>query len=411
MRTNELTRVLGEWEGYQLGTAERFEAGVKGERAEVWIELHRTGSRPGVCSGCGQTIAAVHEYEERWVRDLPILDADTHLCVHQRRLACPTCGPRVEQIAWLDRYARHTRRMAQSVARMCQGTTIKKTAEFYGLSRRTVKRIDKAYLEQMLGPPDLSALEVIAMDEFAIQKGHRYATVIVEPTRKEVLWVGRGRGRDDVRPFFELLGPDGRARLRAVAMDMSGAYEEEVRAQCPQAEVVFDLFHVVAKYGREVIDRVRVDEAHRLRHDKAARQVVKGSRWLLLRNPDNLKRDEDHVRLDELLAANRKLATVYILKEDLKALWDYRHVGYAWRFWREWYARAIRSRIEPLKTFARRLKARIEGVLSHCRWPLHTSLLEGINNKIKVIKRMAYGYRDDEYFFLKIRQAFPGNGP
>jgi transposase len=407
---DELTRVLGEWEGYRIGTAERFEAGVKGERAEVWIELRLAANRPGMCSGCGQTTAAVHEYEDRWVRDLPILDANTHLCVQQRRLACPTCGPKVEKIAWLDRYARHTRRMAMSVARMCQGTTIKKTAEFYGLSRRTVKRIDKAYLEETLGPPNLSAIEVIAMDEFAIQKGHRYATVIIEPIRKEVLWVGRGRGREDVRPFFELLGEAGRQRLRAVAMDMNGAYEEEVRWQCPQAEVVFDLFHVVAKYGREVIDRVRVDEANRLKHDKAARKVVKGSRWLLLRNPDNIKREEDRVRLDELLAANRKLAKVYILKEDLKTLWDYRHVGYAWRFWLDWYARAIRSRIEPLKQFARRLKAKIDSILSHCRWPLHTSLLEGINNKIKVIKRMAYGYRDDAYFFLKIRQAFPGNG-
>ena len=106
---------------------------------------------------------------------------------------------------------------------------------------------------------------------------------------------------------------------------------------------------------------------------------------------------------------HRKLATVYVLKEDLKELWAYRHEGYAWRFWLEWYQRAIRSRIKPLKAFARRLKERIDGVLARCRWPLHTSLLEGINNKIKVIKRIAYGFRDDEYFFLKIRGAFPGN--
>jgi transposase len=111
----------------------------------------------------------------------------------------------------------------------------------------------------------------------------------------------------------------------------------------------------------------------------------------------------------ELLAANRKLATVYVLKDDLKEMSDYRHEGYARRFWKGWFRRAIRSRIEPLKTFVRRLRERIGGVLAHCRWPLHTSLLEGINNKIKVIKRMAYGYRDDDYFFLKIRAAFPGN--
>ena len=178
---------------------------------------------------------------------------------------------------------------------------------------------------------------------------------------------------------------------------------------CPQAQIVYDLFHVVAKYGREVIDRVRVDEANRLKDDKPARKVIKGSRWLLLKNAANIEREEDQVKLKELLKANRKLMTVYVLKDDLKQLWDYRHPGYAMQFWNQWYGRAIRSRIDPLKTFARRLKEYVSGILAHCTWPLHTSLLEGINNKIKVIKRMAYGFRDDDYFFLKIRAAFPGN--
>jgi len=246
------------------------------------------------------------------------------------------------------------------------------------------------------------------MDEFAIQKGHRYATVVVEPLRKRVLWVGRGRGREAVRTFLELLGKDGCARLEAVVMDMNTAYELEVRLHCPRAQIVFDLFHVVAKYGREVIDRVRVDEANRVREDRAARHLVKGARWLLLRNRENVTQPQDQVRLKELLAANRALFTVYVLKDDLKALWSYRHVGYAERFWRQWYRRAMSSGIAPLKTFARRLKAYLPGILSHCRWPLGTNIVEGINNTIKVIKRMAYGYRDDAYFFLRIRAAFPG---
>ena len=128
----------------------------------------------------------------------------------------------------------------------------------------------------------------------------------------------------------------------------------------------------------------------------------------LLRNPQNVGKD-DRVKLRDLLSANRALATVYVLKDDLKHLWHYTYEGAARRFWQEWYARAMRSGIAPLKKFARNLKEKIEGVLAHCRWPLHTSLLEGINNKIKVIKRSAYGFRDDEYFFLKIRQAFPAN--
>jgi transposase len=156
-----------------------------------------------------------------------------------------------------------------------------------------------------------------------------------------------------------------------------------------------------------VIDRVRVDEANRLRQDPQARHLVKGSRWLLLRNRENVTRAEDQVRLEELLAANRALFTCYVLKDDLKALWDYRHSGYALRFWQQWYHRAIRSRIAPLKVFARRLRSYLPGILAHSRWPLGTNLIEGINNRIKVIKRMAYGFRDDQYFFLKIRAAFP----
>jgi transposase len=286
--------------------------------------------------------------------------------------------------------------------------SIQQVADFYGLAWTTVKLIDLRHLERELGPVDLRGVEIIAMDEFAIQKGHRYATVVVEPLRRRVLWVGRGRGREDLRPFFDLLGPDGCARLKAVVVDMHGAYSEEVRARCPKVQIVYDLFHVIARYGREVIDRVRVDQANELRHDRPARQLIKGARWLLLKNRQNVTRTEDQVRLSELLAANKALMTVYVLRDDLKELWRYRHVGYAKAFWDGWYRRAISSRIEPLKSFARRLKPFLAGILAHCRWPLGTNVVEGINNTIKVIKRMAYGYRDDHYFFLKIRAAFPG---
>lgn len=407
MTKEELTRLLGGWEGYSLNSLERHEP-TEGGRPQIRLTLEPEPTREKRCSGCGDIVQAIHDTEDRWVRDLPILDAETWLRLRRCRLACPRCGPKLEQLSWLGRYARVTRRLAESVARLCRELPIKHVAEYYDLHWSTVKAIDHAYLEEKLGPINLAGVEQIAMDEFAIQKGHRYATVVVEPHTKRVLWVGRGRKREDVRPFFELLGDQGRRLLKAVVMDMNAAYEEEVRVHCPLAEIVFDLFHVVAKYGREVIDRVRVDEANRLRHDKPARAVIKGARWLLLRNRSNIPERADRIRLDELLAANRKLCTTYVLKDDLKHLWDYRYEGAARNFWGDWYRRAIRSRIEPLKKFARNLKSYLPGILAHCRWPLHTSLLEGINNKIKVIKRMAYGFRDDAYFFLRIRAAFPG---
>ena len=397
---------LGGWEGYVV--TEDWNEVRAGQ--SVWvIRLEPIRGHRRCCSGCGAFSAAIHDLEVRRVRDLPLFEHRVELLVPRVRVACPQCGPKLERLSWLDPYARVTRRLGESVGRLCEVMAIRHVARFFGLDWKTVKDLDRTRLERSLGPVDLDGIEVIALDEFAIQKGHRYATVIVEPTRKRVLWVGRGRGREDVRPFFELLGAERCRRLRAAVMDMSAGYEREVRRHCPNAAVVFDLFHVVAKYGREVIDRVRVDRANELRGDRRGRRVVKGARWLLLKNRDSLRPGED-VELEELLAANRDLFVVYVLRDALKDLWSYRHAGYAARAWRSWYRKALRSGIEPLIRFARRLRPYLPGILAHCRWPLGTNLVEGINNKIKVIKRMAYGFRDDAYFFLKIRAAFPGVG-
>jgi transposase len=400
----DVISVAGGWEGYRVVATCCLEVGVT-KRLEV--QLAPAEGLPPCCAGCGQTVTRIHETITRKVRDLPILDAQTWLLVPRRRLLCPHCGPSIERLTWLDRYARVTRRLAESVVRLCRVLTVKHVADFFGLSWDQVKEIDKRALRDQVGTVDLSSVEVIGMDEFALHKGHRYATVVVEPYRKEVLWIGQGRSRESIRPFFELLGAGGCRRLKAVVMDMNASYEQEVRQHSPKAAIVYDLFHVVAKFGREVIDRVRVDEANRLQHDKKARKVVKTSRWLLLRNRQNVK-GGDMLRLQELLEANQNLMTVYVLKEDLKQLWRFNCVEEASLFWEQWYRRAVESGIQPLMLFARRLKGYLHGILNHCDWPLHTGLLEGINNRIKVIKRMAYGFRDHEYFFLKIRAAFPG---
>lgn len=410
MSKKNISQLLGGWEGYRVGTIQRFDADERREHPQLWLELLPLKRKRMRCSGCGKFVSAVHDYVERWVRDLPIFDATTHLLVVRRRVLCPDCGPKLEQLSWLEKYARVTSRLAESVARLCQILPIKHVSDYYNLNWKTVKTIDKRHLLKTLGPVDLTGVRVLAMDEFAIRKGHRYATLIVDPHTKRALWLGRGNSRESIRPFFELLGAEGCRQIEAVAMDMNAAFANEVGAQCPNACIVYDLFHVVAKYGREVVDRVRVDEANRLRDDKKARKIVKSSRWLLLINPENIKHDADKIRLQELLDANQALMAVYVLKADLKRLWDFRCSKTALRFWGEWYQRAVQSKVGPLVRFAKLLKPYLSGIVSHSLYPLHTSLLEGINNKIKVIKRMAYGFLDDEYFFLKIRAAFPGIG-
>jgi transposase len=320
-------------------------------------------------------------------------------------------------VPWLDRYQRMTKRLADKIAGLAQVLPIKHVAAWFGVSWDTVKQIDRRALAARLGPVDLSAVRQIAIDEFALHRGQQYATVVVEVSTRRVLWVQRGRDGEALTGFFALLGPEGCARLEAVVLDLWRPYLKAVRTHCPQAAIVYDLFHAVARYATEVLDRVRIDETNRLQrperwHHKAAtaakRRVIKGTRWLLLRNRRHLRTRADRVRLRELLAANRALFIAYVLKDDLKQLWQYRYRGAARRAWQDWYARAMASGLAPLMRFARWLNFSAEYIVNHARYPLHTGFLEGMNNKIKVLKRMAYGYRDDAYFFLKLRAAFPG---
>lgn len=416
MAYDEITDLLGGWEGFELVTVRREPATASQPVPRIVLELQPLAKHPKRCSGCGEIVVEIHDTTERRVRDLPILEWETWVVFPRVRLQCPRCGPTVEAVPWLDRYQRMTTRLADAIARLAKVLPIKHVAQWFGVGWETVKQIDKRALERSLGPVDFSTVHILAIDEFALHRGHRYATVVVDAPSKRVLWVGRGRSRVDVEAFFTLMGPTQCAQLEAVVMDMSTSYFEEVRAHCPHATIVYDLFHVVAKYGREVIDRVRVDETNRIARaagpndpaTRARRRIIKGTRWLLLRNRENITSTSDRVRLRELLQANRALFIVYVLKDDLKQLWRFRYPAAARRFWRHWYRRAISSRIPALKKFAKSLARRIDGIISHCRYPLHTGLLEGINNKIKVIKRMAYGFRDEQYFFLKIRAAFPG---
>ena len=167
----------------------------------------------------------------------------------------------------------------------------------FGLHWDSVRLLERRALQTPLSAlPKLQPRRLV-MDEFALFKGHRYACVALDADTPRVLWIGEGRRRAAVRPFFEELGSEGCAQVEEVAMDINTAFDLEVRQHCPQARVIYDLFHVVAKYAREVIDRVRVDEANRLRHDKPARKVIKQARWLLLlllllRNPENLKKPQ-----------------------------------------------------------------------------------------------------------------------
>lgn len=389
------------WEGFTI------ESYAQIAPQSLLIRLQPADGYTPCCSGCKQPTLAIHDTNLRRVRERDLFHYRVWLEVPVRRVRCATCGPRLEQLRWLPGRQRLTAGMINWIESLVRLMPVQHVSQLLGLHWHTVKAIDHQRLKREVAEPDRRQLRRLIMDEFALFKGHRYATVVIDADTQQVLWIGEGRSRAAVRPFFEWLGTQACAQIEAVAMDMNTAMDLEVQHHCPKARVIYDLFHVVAKFGREVIDRVRVDQANRLRHDKPARKVVKRSRWLLLRNRANLK-NEQALQLEELLQANQPLMTVYLLKDQLKELWYAPSEAEAKRRWADWLNLAISSGLAPVQQFARRLKGYVEGIIASAIYRMNSSVLEGMNNKIKVIKRMAYGYRDNEYFFLKIKAAFPG---
>jgi len=376
----------------------------------VVVELLRT--RRGFRCPCGQMYQRYYDVREQHVRDLPWGPwARVWLLVPRFRVDCERCGVKTEALEWIGRGRTYTRRLAEAVALACREVrSIQAIADAFHLSWDTVRAIDKAALARELDPPKLEGLRHLALDEFSIRRRHTYGTIFLDVERNRVVWVCATREKAAVGAVFrDVFGPQICAGIEAVSMDWWEGYEAAVREWLPNAEVVWDLFHVIKKYNHEVVDRVRLQEAQRCQTQQEQR-VMKKTKFILLKNRANLVADEP-ARLRELLAVNRRLFVVYVLRDALKKLWDYTYAKWAAQWFAGWYQRAIHSQIEPLKRFARSLKKRLRGVLAHCRHPINSGVLEGINNKVKVIKRIAYGYRDHQYFFLKIRGHFTGVDP
>jgi transposase len=220
-----------------------------------------------------------------------------------------------------------------------------------------------------------------------------------------VVWTGEGHDKETLDRFFAGMTAEQKAAIQAVAIDMWDPYINRIRHHCPQAMIVFDLFHIVKGYSR-VIDEVRRQEVRQA--TGPMKNAVKGSRYLLLKNRDNL-RPEQADRLDELLHLNENLNSVYVLKDQLKLIYRHKHRPAAKAALDDWIAMARRIDNYHMAKFIKTLRRFEYGILNHCDFPIGTSRLEGVNNKIKVIKRKAYGFHDPVYFGLKIKQAFPGD--
>lgn len=356
-----------------------------------------------VCRYCGGNSTTVHSYRRRVIRDIEVTISRVYLHWMTRKVRCANCGCiAVEDFEDITPHCRVTKRLARYIHKMCQKLPVSDVARHFGLNWKTVKNIDKHFLEKEYGKTNYENLRILAIDEIAVKKGHRYMTVVLDYSSGRVVWVGNGRKAETLEEFYEGMTERQRKGIEAVAMDMWDPYIKATKKYLLNAKIVFDFFHMVSAFNK-VIDKVRRDEYRKA--SKEDKSVYKGSRYILLKRPKNLKRRERQ-HLNEILSLNETIFYVVILKEMLKKLWKYKSRWWVMQAIGDW-CRLARSLDHPaINKFADRIERYEKGIANHCEYPIHTSLLEGVNNKIKVIKRKSYGFHDDRYFQLKIIQAF-----
>lgn len=362
------------------------------------VEQQRSDLR---CSECGTKEVQRRGHVTRELQHIPIGGKPVFVELDVARVHCPKCDHiRQVQVPLADPQRSYTRAFARYVLELRQSMTLADVAHHLGVSDWMVRDIEKRMLQRKFSRPKLRHLKQIAIDEISIGKGHRYVTVVLDLDSGAIVHVGDGKGGGALKPFWKRLKAS-RARIEAVATDMSPAYIQAVIENLPDAALVFDRFHVVKLFNDRLSDFRR--ELYREAAEGLAKDVLKGTRWLLLMNPENLNEQRnERERLELALSLNQPLATAYYLKEDLRQFWEQPSRTAAVWFLKDWCDRARASGIRFLQKFANTLEGHRSGLLAWFDHPISTGPLEGVNNKIKTLKRQAYGFRDQDYFRLKL---------
>ena len=322
--------------------------------------------------------------------------------IELRRVACRRCGAvKRERLDFLADNPRYTKRFAFYVGKRCRSSTIKDIADELGLEWHTVKELEKQYMRAQLRRAGTPGPKVIGIDEVSIRKGHTYRIVVSDLVRRRPIWFGgKDRSEASMDEFFTWLGAKKSAGIRLAVMDMWKPFRNSTQRYASKASILFDKFHVLRHLG-DALDRVRKSEYARL--SGTDRRFIKGQKYTLLAHRENLTL-EGKKSLKLLLTANKRLNTAYLLKETFGQLWGYNREGWARRFFENWRASLKWQRLKSFEHFAAMIERHWEGIAAYCQPENKVALgfVEGLNNKIRVIQRRAYGLRDEEYLRLKI---------
>ncbi len=377
-------------------------SGVEQCEGLVLVILKRSKKRP-ICPRCGRCCKKIEDEYVRSVRDLDLGGLSCYVQFPEYKLFC-RCGYRgYEKLDWVREHSHCTRRFEDRVAMLCDHMSIKEVSCVTGLGWRTVKTADKNCIREQLKDIRDQDPVMIGVDEVAYEKGHKYLTVVRDVQKGIVIWVGMGRKELTLDLFYASLGREKTKRIKAVVMDMWDPYIASTR-KWTDAEIVFDKFHL-AKKANECLDTIRRKEFKQA--DRETRIDFKNKRFLILSREKNLPDDKKET-LDHLLRQNQTLYKAYLLKEQLLDIMDETNAETAMTRLETWKHNVQESMIKEFQGLIKTMDHYLYGVLNYFKYRITNAGSEGFNNKINLIKRRAYGFRDIEYFMLKILKICGG---
>lgn len=364
------------------------------ENKTLLIDVRPRRGSQGYCSGCGVRGRTYDSMNPRRFQFVPLWGILVFFVYCMRRIDCRECGVRVEMVPWVDGKKRITKTFAWFLATWAKRLSWKDVAEAFNTSWDTVFRAVEVAVEWGRARMDLTGITAIGVDEIMWRRGHEYLTVVyqIDAHCKRLLWIGQHRSEETIKAFFTWFKPERAMALQYICSDMWKPYLKVIAKRASMAIHVLDRFHIMTHFSK-AIDEVRADEARRLKQS-GKEPILKGSRWCWLKRPENLS-DSQQATLADLVRMNLKTVKSYLLKEDFQNFWEYTYAGAAGKFLDQWCRRTMRSRIEPMKRVAKMLRRHRPLLLNwfHAKGEISAGIVEGLNNKIKVTTRKAYGFR------------------
>lgn len=308
---------------------------------------------------------------------------------------------KTEKIDWISNNPFYTKRFGYYIGRRCRTSTIKDVAKEVHLDWKTVKDLEKEYMKKQLEKAGKPSPRIIGIDEISIKKKHKYRIVVSDLEKRKPIWFGgKDRSEESLDEFYKYIGKKASKRIKLAVMDMWKPFEKSTRKNVKDVAILYDKFHIIKHLG-EALNKVRKEEYKR--SSGRSRKYIKGNKWILLSRQDNLNLDGKEA-LRKLLKANKRISEAYMLKETFGQLWDYSTEGWARRFFENWKQALKKRKLKPYERFAKMIEKHWEGIAEYTKLEekIPLGFVEGLNNKIRVLQRRAYGLKDEEYLRLKV---------